>query len=245
VVSAYHKFGFKLFAEVGKGEAGQNVFMSPHSVATVLSMLYLGAAGDTRRALGKTLHVEDREPEAISEANRELRKTFSELGPGVELIFANSVWVRTGLEFKSDFLEQVRESFEADIRGLDFSDPAGPDLINQWAATKTKGKISRILDRLDPLMVMVLMNALYFKGQWSEKFDPAESKERPFHLPDGKQKPVPMMSRGGSYRYCEGRGFQAVILPYGVGRFGLYLFLPKKGGGLDAFLQDLNEANWE
>jgi serpin B len=245
VGSAYHKFGFKLFVDVVKQEAGKNVFLSPHSVATVLSMLYVGASGDTRRALEKTLHLEGLDPEVIKQVNREFLRVFSQLDPGVELTLANSVWVRMGLDFKSDYLEQVGEFYEAEIRGLDFGDPGAATSINEWAATKTKGKISHIVDRLDSQMVMALMNAIYFKGQWFREFDLAKTQEKPFHLDNGKQKPVPMMSRSGSYKYCEGRGFQAVVLPYRDERFGLYLFLPGKERSLDAFLQELNEANWE
>jgi serpin B len=243
--SAYHRFGFKLFADVVKQEAGKNVFLSPHSVATVLSMLYLGASGDTRRALEKTLHLEGLDPQVIKQANRELLRVFSQLGPGVELTLANSVWVRMGLDFKSDYLEQAGEFHEAEIRGLDFGDPGAATSINKWAATKTRGKISHIVDRLDSQMVMALINAIYFKGHWLKEFDLATTRERPFHLDNGKQKPVPMMSRQGSYKYCQRRAFQAVVLPYRDERFGLYLFLPGKERSINAFLQDLDEANWK
>jgi serpin B len=243
--SAYHRFGFKLFVNAFKREAGKNVFLSPHSVATTLSMLYLGAAGDTRQALEKALHLEGLDPKVITQVNREFLRVFSQLDPGVELTLANSVWVRRGLDFKSDYLEQVRDFYEAEIRGLDFGDLGAATSINKWAATKTKGKISHIVDRLDSQMVMALLNAIYFKGQWLTEFDPAKTEEWPFHLDNGRQKLVPMMSRRGSYKYYEGGGFQAVVLPYRDEQFGLYLFLPGKEGGIGALLQGLNEANWK
>ena len=92
---------------------------------------------------------------------------------------------------------------------------------------------------------MFLINAVYFKGQWQKKFDKALTKEKPFHLPDGKQKPAPMMAQSGKYLYHRGDKFQAVSLPYGNGGVSAYLFLPDEGSSLDEFLKGFSHQKWE
>ncbi len=227
LVPAYRAFSLKLFQQVVQQDSQANIFLSPFSVAILLQMLYTGAAGGTRQALAQALELAELDLETIHRGNAEFRKNLSDPGPGVELLLANSLWVRAGLEFKTDYLEHVRDSFAAEIRGLDFADPAAADAINRWAAKNTKEKITGIIDRLDPLMAMVLSNALYFKAQWQEKFDPGKTKEKPFFRADGSQTKVPMMAQEGNYPYYEDSHFQAVGLAYGAGRFSLYIFVPK------------------
>src|SRR5262249_39106597 len=87
-------------------------------------------------------------------------------------------------------------------------------------------------------------NAVYFKGQWQKRFDKALTEQQPFHLPGGRQKPVPMMAQSGQYLYRRGDKFQAVSLPYGKGGVSLYLFLPDEESSIDEFLDGLSYQKW-
>ena len=89
------------------------------------------------------------------------------------------------------------------------------------------------------MTILFLINALYFKGQWSNQFDVAATRQGCFHLLDGQRKPCPLMTQSGKYPYMEGPGFQAISLPYGAGRFSLYVFLPAAELGLAGFLERL------
>jgi serine protease inhibitor len=105
---------------------------------------------------------------------------------------------------------------------------------------QTHGKIADIVDPpIDPLTILFLINALYFKGQWSSQFDKAATKSGIFHLLDGRGKPCPMMTQSSNYPYMEGPGFQAISLPYGAGRLSLCAFLPTRELGLAGFLEML------
>jgi serpin B len=92
---------------------------------------------------------------------------------------------------------------------------------------------------------MYLINAVYFKGQWQNKFDAARTQPQPFHLADGKTKQTPLMAQSGSYQYFKGENFQAVSLPYGQGGAALYLFLPNEGVSLSSWLGGLSFQNWQ
>ena len=133
--------------------------------------------------------------------------------------------------------------YGAALKVLNFKDPGAPAAINSWVAKETSGKITRIVEKIEP--PLVLINAIYFKGTWNRPFNKALTKELPFTLGSGKQKQVPMMSQSGSYMYYQGKNFQAVNLPYGgKTRFGMKIFLPEKNSSLKECFRELNAGNW-
>jgi serpin B len=208
-------------------------------------MTYNGAAGETQQAMAKTLELEGMSLQEVNQSSAGLRKTLETLDPKVELTIANSIWARQGVPFKPDFLERNRQFFGAKITLLNFGDPQAPALINQWVNTNTKGKIEKIIEQIDSQVVMLLINAIYFKGQWQAKFDKSKTQDGVFHLPDGRQKQVPMMFQEGVYPYFRGEDFEAVRLAYGEGQVSMTIFLPSSSSSLDAFMGRLNAENWE
>jgi serpin B len=245
LIAANNEFGFNLFNQLRRQEADKNVFLSPLSVATALEMTYNGAAGETERAMARTLKLDGISLAEINQASAELMKSLSLADPKIELAVANSLWARQGVRFKEDFLARNRQFFGAEVASLDFASPQAVAKINGWVSANTKGKIAKIIDRIDAQQVMFLINAVYFKGLWQRKFDKTLTKTEPFHLLGGGQKPMPMMSQSGSYRYLRGEKFQALSLPYGKGGVSLYLFLPDRGLSLNDFLKSLSYQKWE
>jgi len=152
----------------------------------------------------------------------------------VKLSVANSLWARRGVTFKEDFLRRNKRYYGADIRTLSTA-----AAINDWVAEKTNNKITEIVDAIDPGTIMFLINAIYFKGTWQKEFDKNLTLEGPFHLANGATSPRPMMRQSGRYDYLEGEGFQAVRLPYGDGRIGMYIFLPSGDSSLERFHEGL------
>ena len=244
LVSAYTDFGFNLFAEVGRRDAGKNVFISAPSVAFALAMTYNGANGETARAMAETLRLKGMSRGEANRANAALKALLQDPGPGVALAIANSLWARQDVSFKPEFLERNKKSYGAKVAVLDFADPAAPATINAWVSENTKGKIEDIVNKIPRSAILYLINAIYFKGDWTNPFDEAKTRERPFHLADGSQKMHPMMARSGYYRHYRGPDFQAVSLPYGEGRLSMYVFLPDEGGSLLEFQKRLNAESW-
>lgn len=247
VVAANTRFGFKLYSEVLKDKQalGKNVFVSPSSVALALAMAYNGAEAETRQAMASAMEIDGRKLEDVNRAYKDLRAALESADPKVQLQIANSIWSRQGLALKPDFVKRTRESFNAEVSELNFDDPASASIINKWVSGSTNGKIEKIVDQIERDSLMFLINAIYFKGKWSDQFDKARTKDQPFKLADGRQKPHPMMVQSGNYAYFEGEGFQAASLPYGGGRVSMYIFLPREGTSLDQFHRQLKAENWD
>jgi serine protease inhibitor len=245
LAAASNAFGFDLFQQLRRQEANKNVFFSPLSVTVALAMTYNGAAGETKNAMARALKIEGMKDIELNRASADLLKALKSSDPKIELAIANSLWARGGIKFNENFLASNRAFYDAEISTLDFSNPQSVATINRWVSASTKGKISKIIDNIDPQKVMFLINAVYFKGQWQKRFEKTLTKEQPFYLPGGQKKPVPMMAQSGNYLYHRGDKFQAVNLPYGEGGVSLYLFLPDQGSSLDEFLKGLSFQKWE
>jgi serpin B len=247
VVTANAKFGFNLFNEIRKTEQDKNIFISPFSVSIALAMALNGASGETEQVMVNTLQLQGLDSESINAGYAGLRQTLLTSDPKVILTIANSLWARQDVPFKPDFLQRNTQFFGAEISTLDFTDPNTLKTINQWVNTNTNGKISKILDEINPDAVLFLINAIYFKGIWQTEFDPLHTRDGDFHLATGGEKQVAMMTRTGDYRYYQNyeENFHAISLPYGDGRISMYIFLPRRESNLNTLLDNLNAESWE
>lgn len=245
LVDANTKFGFKLFQEVLKQDSKRNIFVSPTSIAIALSMTYNGASGETQQAMANALELQGMSLDNINQANNTLKASLENADPAVQMSIANSLWARQGISFNPEFIKQNQQFYGAKVTELDFAKPDSSNIINNWVKENTRGKIDNIVGQLKPDDVLFLINAIYFKGDWTKKFDKSQTTERPFNLSNGSQKQHPMMSQSGKYRYYENETFQAVSLPYGKGRMSLYVFLPSKTTNLNTFQQQLKSENWQ
>ncbi|MDZ8109426.1 MAG: serpin family protein [Nostoc sp. DedQUE12a] len=248
IVQSNNKFGFKLFSEVNKSDGGEkNVFISPSSIAIALAMTYNGASGSTQKAMAKTLELQGMNLSEINSAYATVLKQLLENPDAkVQLKIANSLWANQEVKFQPDFLQRTEDFYQAKVSNLNFQDPTATSTINDWVKVNTAGKIDKIVQKIEPDQVLFLINAIYFKGNWTNEFDKNQTDEQPFYITSGRQKPHPMMSQEGDYRYYENEQFQAVSLPYGKdGKLSFYIFLPKQNSNLKAFSQNLNVENWE
>jgi serpin B len=244
-VEAKTRFGFELFSEILKEDRQKNVFVSPSSVALALAMTYNGAGGETKQAMANALELQGMTLEEVNQANANLKQVLQDADPKVQLSIANSLWASQEISFNPDFIRRNESFYDAKVETVDFRNPAAPEQINNWVKESTRGKISQIVDKINPDQAMFLLNAIYFKGNWTEKFNKSQTQERPFYLADGTQKNHPLMKQSGKYSYYETDKFQAVSLPYGNERLSFYVFLPKSKSGLPEFEESLNAQNWQ
>ncbi|QIZ69810.1 serpin family protein [Oxynema aestuarii] len=244
-VNAQLDFSLKLFSQIYAGQKERNIFISPSSIFLALSMTYNGASGDTQTAIADTLGFGEMDLERVNQENLNFQNSLENADDRVTLNIANSLWLNQNLQFLPDFVQRVGESYQAKIERVNFSNTAVTRQINNWVKMQTNGKIDSIVDRLDPDTLILLVNALYFKGEWSEPFPEEETTEAPFTLLNNEKKQIPLMSQSGDYRYLETEQFQAVNLPYGKGRFSMYVFLPKKEVSLTQFYESLTVEDWK
>ncbi len=228
VVAADNEFGFELFERLFSEKPGENLFISPTSIAMALAMTYNGAEEETRQAMAEALRLEGMEPADASMANAALLAMLRSADPKVTVEVANALWVRRGINLADRFRAMNEDCYEAEVSDLDFRDEASVEVINGWVREKTHEKIEKIVSSLDPSDVLLLVNAVYFKGRWTEEFDKGLTGDEVFHAPTGDRQ-HPMMRRTGEYRYFAGDGLQAIRLPYGDGRFGMVVLLPDEG----------------
>ncbi|MBP7860805.1 serpin family protein [bacterium] len=220
----------------------KSVLLSPASVAIALAMTMNGARDTTLAGMKTTLGYDPAESiDVINASLKSLLTTLTAQDTGVELNVANAVWAEQTMPFKPDFIQTVADNFDAQVTTSDFADPATKDAINAWASDKTKGKIPTIIEDISPDMVMFLLNAIYFKGPWSSKFDKAKTYDRTFTNFAGAASSVPFMNDEKSVRYVEDPAYTAVSLPFGKdGKVSLYLLLPADGTDIDTFVAGLS-----
>ncbi|MCP6760486.1 MAG: serpin family protein [Fischerella sp. CENA71] len=246
LVNANTKFGFKIFEEVLKQENNKNVFISPASIAIALDMTYNGASGSTQQAMAKALELQGLSIQEINSSNTTLKQLLENPDPQIQLSIANSLWANQEVSFKPDFIKTIQDYYQAKATNLNFQDSGSVDTINSWVKENTNGKIDKIVENIKPDQVLFILNAIYFKGRWTNEFDKQQTAQQPFYLTSGNQKQHPMMSQKGRYKYYENEQFQAVSLPYSKdGKISFYVFLPKSNYNLKSFYQNLNSDNWE
>ena len=213
--AATNRFAFKLYDQVVQERAGKNTFVSPASVMLALAMTYNGADGTTREGMARALELEGMSLDDVNRSFADLKSALASTDPKIQLKIANSLWVRNGVALNPAFAERNKQHYAAEITNLDFSDPAAPQMINSWVSKNTEGKIEKIIDKVSGEDVLLLINAIYFKGQWQFEFKKENTKPDRFTLAGGEQKRVSMMSQSRNFSYYKGRGFQSVALPYG------------------------------
>ena len=247
LVEANNGLGFNIFLKLAEAGKGQNLFISPASIIISLAIAYNGSAGDTRLAMEKTMQLEGMPMEEINAAFASLLNILQDPDLGVDLILANSLWAREGVGFNEDFLKRNQDYFRAKIAELNFNSDDAASIINKWVSSNTQNRIKGIVDPpINGDLILYLINAIYFKGQWTETFENRLTKENSFYLPGGSVKKHPTMFREGGFRYLENKLFQAVSLPYGKdARLSMYVFLPAEGIGLEGLYSELGSANWK
>ncbi len=239
IIDAGNSFGAKFFREAAVTSVDSNIFVSPLSVSMALGMTLNGARGDTRDAMVQTLELEGLTQKEINESYQSLIRLLLGLDPKVTFGIANSIWCREGISFKQNFLDLNREYFDARVQSLNFSDPQTLVTINQWVSVHTSGRIRKILQSLNPEDIMVLLNAIYFKGDWTYQFNPEETKEDDFFISPGNIVRADFMFQTNDFNYLDGDAFQAVDLPYGNGDFRMAVILPDANVDINQFISSL------
>lgn len=236
VVQGNNAFALDLYRNLRPSKG--NLFFSPYSVATALAMTYAGARGNTAAQMVSVLQ--------IALADNQLHPAFAALGAQMQAVraqgeillkVANALWPQTRYPFLPAFLALLQEHYRVLITPVDYTDEeTARNAINAWVAANTQEKIVELIPRgsLDPLIRLVLTNAIYFKGHWASQFDPALTKPMPFAVGPDQTIEAPMMRQRRGFRYGAGDGLQVLELPYAGDALAMFILLPDKVDGLAA-----------
>ena len=247
LIESDNKFGLKLFREINATQGDVNIFVSPLSISMALGMTLNGADGSTLEAMEQTLELSGLTLEEINESYRHLIDLLTQLDPLVQFDIANSIWYREDFqEPEAEFLANCGDYFDALVTRLNFTDPNAAATINAWVDENTNGKIKQIVQApINPLTVMFLINAIYFKGMWKYQFDENLTQDDSFFLSDGSEISCNMMAQNARHKYCINDRFQSVDMPYGDGAFTMTVFLPRLDVDLDAFIATMEPDSLE
>lgn len=222
----------------GAYRSDRSFVYSPLSITYVLGMVNDGATGQTEQELEQTLGFHEGGIQAVNDYCKNLIDNLPKVDKDVTLDIANAVFLNKSYQLKEQFQKDMAEYYDARAEALDFSSPSTLGHINGWCHDKTKGMIPAILDKVDPDMVSYLLNAIYFKADWTSKFDPKNTKMETFTTAKGSTT-LPMMRQDVLISYLRNDIYSAVKIPYGNGLWSMTVMLPEEGKTTDDVVNDL------
>ncbi|MBW7992221.1 MAG: hypothetical protein FVQ84_19710 [Planctomycetes bacterium] len=241
-------FAFDLYRQLCSLEG--NLFFSPYSISTALALAYAGARGNTEKQMAQTLHF-SLDQKSIHPVFAELQVVLNQIQKdgNIKLCIANSLWPQQDYKFLNEYLSLVKRSYGAYITGVDYINArqTACKLINEWVENKTEDRIKDLVqpESLDELTLLVLVNAIYFKGNWESPFDVSKTKDVNFYVSSKKSVQIPMMHQTEKFRYAEFRTLQIIELPYIGDSLSMLLILPKRIDGLGQIENSLSVENIE
>lgn len=246
LVTASATFAPALLAKVNATRTGENVFISPLSASMALGMTLNGAEGRTYDEMRTALGFGVLSRTEINEGYRDLISLLRALDPKVDFRIANAIWFSQlfAPQVAPSFLSDARQYFDATSAGLDFGAPSAVTTINGWVKTSTNDRIPTIVQSLSPDLVMLLVNAIYFKGDWRTAFDRSKTSAAPFTTESGATVSVPMMRRTAPARVGTHDGRTVVEMGYGGDAFVMSIILPRPGESVNALVAALTGNTW-
>jgi serine protease inhibitor len=243
LVTSENTFAFDIFREILKSQGDENIIISPLSISYALSMTVNGAGGVTRDSILKALRVSGISIDDLNKSYSDLTKALLSVDSRIAMKIANSVWTENNFVVKKPFTDVLTGYYDAEAQSFDITDGGVPARINTWIEDHTNGLIKNMVDRLNENTVMLLINAIYFKGKWRTEFDTKATSSRNFTKTGGTALNVPTMHQEEKHKAFTGDGFVVAELPYGQGNFVMDIILPD-GNNLGTFAQSLSGTSF-
>jgi serpin B len=236
IASDNNAFAFDLFHQLPKGK---NTFFSPASISAALSMTYAGAHTTTASEMEKVLHINS--PETYhTDMGQWIKHINQQNGTDIKISVANRLFGAKRFVFLETYLEKLKTLYQAPLEKLDFAGKTEESRlhINQWVENQTNHKIKNLLAQgvIDSSTKLVLVNAIYFYGDWASQFDEKSTRTGAFYFSDEKSTDTKLMHQQAHFAYADGSGFKAIRVPYKGHQFSMEIYLPDQKNGL---------AEWE
>jgi len=241
---ATEKFINNLYNELNKESENGNIFFSPLSVSMAVSMVLHGSMENTKDQIMSVLGFT-----ADSQFLKDQKELFLSLNSensSVEMNVANSLFPEESFSLKKSYVDQLRDTLDCQVKGLNYKTDYenSRNEINSWVMNKTNNKIEELIPSgcITPDTVLVLVNAIYFKGMWKDMFEKHLTKKQTFYCSDGSEKQVEMMARKAHYmsNYDANLKVNCLELPYKGDKFSMFVFVPEERHGLKTLEKDLS-----
>lgn len=248
-------FAFAMYGQLAK-DASPNVFYSPFSISQALSMLYVGAKGQTADEMKAALQIEQ-DPALVHQGWNALDMELASRGQGAQgsdgqpfrLNVANAIWVKLGFTMLDEFLDTLATQYDAGLKALNIAeDPDGArQIINKWVEVQTEDKIKDLLPQgsIQSSTALVLTNAIYFNAAWASPFEESFTKQGEFKQGDGTTASAEMMNQ--EQRFTTGvaeDGTRVLVMPYDGDELSMVVLMPEDGG-LAKIEGALDEGSYE
>jgi serpin B len=237
IAASSNQFGLDLYQQVRQGRG--NLFLSPFSIDTALLMVHAGAAGKTAADMATALHLPEMSADALQAA---VAKMIGGLqadpaGKKYQLQVANAIWGQKGFAFLPSYTDSLRKYYAAELNTADFADAAASaGAINDWVAKKTSDRIKDLISpgSLTAATRLVLVNAIYFKGDWKSPFKVSATSEGPWHISEieTRSETVPTMRQNGTFDYFQDENLSALQMNYAGDDLAMLVLLPAKIEGI-------------
>ncbi len=244
MVSQGNRFSFDLLNRMIEEHPDENVMLSPLSLSEVLVMVANGAAENTREEILNTLGFAENNMEEVNAYYRTLHNGLLKADPRVKLSLGNSVWIDDDFEVKQSFTGTLEANYNAKVNVLPF-DNGMVSKVNDWCKRETNGSITRLLDAA-PQSDLLLLNALYFKGDWTIKFKKENTSVKRFVKSEGSAWVDFMCGTFDADCYSNvDEPFKVLRLPYGNEAFSMIIALPDEGVNVDEFAKSITADEWQ
>lgn len=249
MVQQCNDFSFNMLAQVAQKDEKENIVLSPLSASMLLGMLMNGADGQTLAQIQEvTGFGTEMSVDAINNYYRQLIDVLPALDQYSKISIVNGIWAREDFPVCDTFVLACKQNFDAPVKNVPtFSSDQVLADINGFAAQHTNNRIKEIINpnMVTDETVMILLNALYFKALWDEKFKKEYTLSQNFTTLNGTQIQADMMSRSGDVLYGETEDYQMIELPYKGDKYCADILLPAKGQGIRIWLSMLNDERWQ
>ncbi|MCK5877326.1 MAG: serpin family protein [Candidatus Marithrix sp.] len=221
VVNNNNKFALELYEQL---KTDDNLFFSPYSISTVMAMVYSGAKGNTASQMAQVLHFPNQQ---IHKDFYLLQQQINNPQANLKLQIDNLFCGQQGYYFLTDFKTNLKKFYQIELQEIDFATDYKKihHEINTWVESKTKIKNLLKPGIINQFTRLMLINTIYFKGQWINKFNPSTPSK--FWLTTKDSIKVPMMKQKGYFSYTSDQIAQIIELPY-MGKISMLIILPKQ-----------------
>lgn len=237
IIENNNAFALNLFSQM-KGFDSKVV--SPMSVSYLMGMLANGADGQTRQEIMKAIGCEKVSLKDLNEFYQMMITRANYFDKATTINIADYIALNRQYQLKDGFASTMQNYYKAGIESLDFSKASTLKRINRWCSDHTDGMIPKIIEQVDADAVSYIMNAIYFNGTWTDRFDTRQTKLENFQGYTRDIKKTQMMHRNGKYQYMDNADFAAVNLPYGNGSYSMTVILPNRGKSIDEVMAGLD-----